>query len=1498
MGEIPKAGTRSHKRVIDHFIRRLNASISRSSLLKVRVSKSGRLLDCSKLTTVRPNLPHELINAVIKSSSVQFDLNLRPQRSLFGDEDNAPQRGFPNSSNSSGQPTLFSIRQHRPLTQGVSSEAESTPRDHSLLYDLFERRMRRHAELAKRETGVHALWLGYPLLYVSAYVEEVHERQFILAPVLLWPVSIECDLEHEGRIKVSRPKEAAPKCNLAMATWVSRQLGLNLLTRTETELLDLDRSSLQQYLDELASQFRECPPIDCDSGIEPIPPTEDVAANENPALYNSAVMGYFRWQNEAILADLEELKNAPEVSGVAGGFASGSVLPQPPQSKPPPEGDRFIVCEADFSQERVIWQARVEPGLVVHGPPGTGKSQTIVNVIADALAHGRTVLMICQKQVATRVVLERLRAVGLDGLCVEVHDSESDRRLVFQTIRDQADTLPQSVSSVDSRRRDEIAREITAVETELDAYSRGLRERQDDIGSCYRDLIARENEALAEFPSVRNVRLLGEPLQAVSWTHLEELRDSICEAGNLFREAAPLGNPWRFRQRTVSSSPSLRQDIVQLSKKLAGLDARHMREIGQIPPDFSLPSDMSEFLRVAQDAKPHLEKLVDPNNRELLVILQQWLCVVQEKSGEARAEFLSCTKDARDLAHTVQMTPHEPRLEVLLSNPGNHKPLGYYASHILRCRSFWARIVQIGPFLDAKANLQRSRYLMPEADIFTFAGSLQNGIRRHEMLQRLSDLCEGLVPNEVLSSSQPPPPRLLARIVHEALQNACWLADAGPKLEWLREALLKAPLGDTEKVAQIMRALEAQIRRAPVALELVKGLQSLKDYFTDQGVSEAVEFVLAGRSLHDWLDGLVRGCQKLDALIAYDATLAHGADELIRLVRRLEQYEADLSRDERLPRPPAGLSDERYGTWWFALAEHAAIQRWKSMCHERFPQLLAMRPDAYDKKRARLREILREKRALEPRVIQATWLQRQIPLRAGQWKRMFQLRRSKYGEAKRLREAVELSIGEGLLTLRPCWLMNPSAVAQVFPLRQGLFDVVIFDEASQCLLEHALPSIYRGKALVVSGDEKQLPPTSFFAAHWDADSERAREGDQEEAVATDQPVEQGRADQLRRLGVEALIQSEDLLRTAVEILPAKYLLVHYRSLHSYLIEFSNRAFYGGRLEIPPSLTVCHEGDRPLVYEKVEGVYDQRTNRLEAGKIVEVLRRLYAGREAPTVGVVTFNQPQRDLIEDLIEEECQRDPVFAARYRHEMSRKESNQDVGFFVKNLENVQGDERDVMIFSTTFGPDTGGTFYRRFGPVGMTGGERRLNVAVTRAKRQVVVVTSMPLHEIASALSAGGSPASSFTPAGYLQLYLAYAKACSENDMSGRKMILNLFSSEGSPQAPAPEPESPLEEEVREVLHGLGWKTDCQVGASGFRIDLAVLHPELPLRYILGIECDGATYHSDRSARSRDLWRQSVLESHGWRIHRVWSTNWWNERDREIDKIGRALDEALRAK
>ncbi|WAS06142.1 AAA domain-containing protein [Gloeomargaritales cyanobacterium VI4D9] len=419
-----------------------------------------------------------------------------------------------------------------------------------------------------------------------------------------------------------------------------------------------------------------------------------------------------------------------------------------------------------------------------------------------------------------------------------------------------------------------------------------------------------------------------------------------------------------------------------------------------------------------------------------------------------------------------------------------------------------------------------------------------------------------------------------------------------------------------------------------------------------------------------------------------------------------------------------------------------------------------------------------------------------------------------------------------LQQLKPCWMMSPASVAQFIPPGAVTFDMVIIDEASQMRPEEALGSIARAKQLVVVGDPKQLPPTDFFKARFDQDAE---EDSGEEAD---------------------ILDDESILDMSLKVFyPARRLKWHYRSRHESLIAFSNRHFYDNSLTIFPS----PNNQFAVEYQYIEtGAYRSGANVPEAMRVAEAAADFMRQYPHLSLGIVTLNQKQQELLLD------EMDRLFALHPELEQYRvARENTLEPFFVKNLENVQGDERDVIFISTVYGPERPGMpVMQRFGPINSRNGHRRLNVLFTRAKERVVVFSSMKSSDIRP------SPTTN-RGVQILKEYLEYAQTqrLQTAVVTGR------------------EPDSDFEIFVAERLRQQGYEVVPQVGVSGYFIDLAVVDPERPGTYLLGIECDGATYHSSKAARDR--LRQQVLERLGWKLYRIWSTDWFTNSTAEAEKL-----------
>jgi very-short-patch-repair endonuclease len=436
-----------------------------------------------------------------------------------------------------------------------------------------------------------------------------------------------------------------------------------------------------------------------------------------------------------------------------------------------------------------------------------------------------------------------------------------------------------------------------------------------------------------------------------------------------------------------------------------------------------------------------------------------------------------------------------------------------------------------------------------------------------------------------------------------------------------------------------------------------------------------------------------------------------------------------------------------------------------------------------------------------------------------------------------LREA-----GRAIQSIKPVFMMSPVSVAQY--LEPGIldFDLLVIDEASQVKPVDALGAIARCHQIVVVGDDKQLPPTGFF--------DKIVAGDDED---DDESFQAGDVESI--LGL-----------CSAQSMPSRMLEWHYRSRHHSLITVSNHEFYDNRLYVVPHPSIS--GSEGLVFRHIkDGVYDRggkRTNTVEAQAVAEAVLKHAEKTPHLSLGVGTFSVAQRDAVLNEIEQLRKENPSCEEFFATGVNEP-------FFVKNLENIQGDKRDVIFISVGYGKDSSGYMTMGFGPLSAEGGERRLNVLITRARERCEVFSSITSDDIDINRTKSFGTRSfkaflSFAQNGHLDVGIK----------TGRDY------------------DSEFEAEVARALEKLGHQIDAQVGVAGFRIDLAVVDPDKPGRYLLGIECDGASYHSSRSARDRDRIRQAVLEDRGWVIHRIWSTDWFRRPQEQLAKVTKAVENA----
>ncbi len=454
--------------------------------------------------------------------------------------------------------------------------------------------------------------------------------------------------------------------------------------------------------------------------------------------------------------------------------------------------------------------------------------------------------------------------------------------------------------------------------------------------------------------------------------------------------------------------------------------------------------------------------------------------------------------------------------------------------------------------------------------------------------------------------------------------------------------------------------------------------------------------------------------------------------------------------------------------------------------------------------------------------------------------------------------------GDFIINLFPCWLLSPENVSSLLPLTKNMFDVVIFDEASQVFIESTIPTIYRGKNIVVAGDSKQLRPSATFMKRY--------LGSEEDIESSDD------------YSLQAALEVESLLDLAVSRYNSANLTYHYRSRSEELINFSNYAFYASKLQIAPNIS-ANLKSRPIERHKIDGRWIGRTNPAEAEKIVDILTNIFKTRKNnESIGIITFNSEQQTCIADAIDERARTDEKFRANIAKENNRSDGGEDTSLFIKNLENVQGDERDIIIFSIGYAKNELDKLYTNFGSLSSEGGENRLNVAITRAKSKIIVVTSIEPEDLKVESSKNLGPK-------LLRDYLAYVRAVSDGDYVSVNSILSSLDPTEKKEEHILTSLPKTEEQIKERLKAQGYTVHTGLGNRNNRISLAVYDTESD-KYLVGVILDTDAFLSSTSAMERDVYKPKFLEARGWTLMRVWCRDFWLSPGKVVKTIASAAE------
>lgn len=1276
----------------------------------------------------------------------------------------------------------------------------------------------------------------------------------------------------------------------------------------------------------------------------------------------------------------------------------------------------FSPLAADSSQLSAVMAAAKGKDFVLIGPPGTGKSQTIANLIAQCLAEDKRVLFVAEKVAALDVVYRRLREVGLGEFCLALHSNKSRKLDVLNQLK----TSWESQGEVDAAGWNAKAQQLARVREQLSTYVQRLHRRHPNGLTVYRAIgsvvggedvpelhidwaAASPGDDEATLAGLRELAMrlqanavaVGPPLLAAGplvAVHVSDWsarwQQEMVRAARALRSAAEgattaavqlgqtLGLAWPPLHRAARSALAVlagelaqavgqgwafcaRPDAAETCRALqagAALVAQHraLSARWQAPWPAELQARLSQALHLRQQHQhiqaglgaPWPAAVSDELARGLQGIeeiarLREGLSVkygagvAQLNVAQLQREWVRADKALWPMSWLGRRKVRAA-LESVVEGTGEPRIADDLAA-LVQIRSLGDEVAQINPgamaegqwfgaktrtdhlrsALLANAALQAARAHRP----FSLAG-LDAAAEGHcgerwaaevQRLRALHELAAKLAAHDDLAEAsqglwrghETDADTLQAALSFERDRLALQASGALPAPHPLvAQGQCGLPLQQAHALLAERAGLEARLTAMSGELAtMCPGLWRGLDTDTE-AVDRALRFHAslqaglaglgwtgtAGAPAQEGLHGVLSGqpeagaslgpvCQAMRASLAgldaaaaqFSAMAAQPQDE--------QEALADLT-PEAMAETAARLEGAHQSLHAWCAWRHARAQAHEAglgalvaaleagtLAPERLPQALEVNharwwlAEAVDGDEVLKRFVsaeheqrIREFRALDDAFTTATRQWIRAKLCAGLPAADDIQRHSEWGVLRReitkkrqhlpLRQLLE-EIPSVVLRLTPCLLMSPLSIAQYLSADTDNFDIVVFDEASQIPVWDAIGAMARGKQVVMVGDPKQLPPTNFFdRADSSEDDPQEVEGDLESIL-------------------------DECLGAS---LPTRHLSWHYRSRHESLIAFSNHRYYGGGLVTFPSPVT---NDRAVSFHFVEGRYAKgaaRTNQQEAKALVaDLVVRLKSpgfAQAGLTVGVVTFNAEQQGLIEDLLDDARRKDPGLEPFF----SEAELEP---VFVKNLESVQGDERDIIYFSVTYGPDLAGAVSMNFGPLNRDGGERRLNVAVTRARHELCVFSSLrgDQMDLSRTQAAGVRD---------LKHFLAFAEHGPRALAEAHHGSLGDF-------------ESPFEAAVAAALSRKGWQVHTQIGASSFRVDLGVVHPDFAGRYLAGVECDGATYHRSATARDRDKLREQVLRGLGWEILRIWSTDWWVDPGGTLERVHASLDALL---
>lgn len=1162
--------------------------------------------------------------------------------------------------------------------------------------------------------------------------------------------------------------------------------------------------------------------------------------NQNPYSWDfdlcSLTLGNFNYRKMTLVSDYTKLIETDMASK-----AFDTVFSLTP--KKPEEAsvsaldlrDQHLVISCDATQASAIARARTGASYIIQGPPGTGKSQTITNLIADYVARNKRVLFVCEKRAAIDVVFHRLRQQGLDELCCLIHDSQTDKKAFIQNLKQTYEKFL-SQTDLDSEAMSLRSKTLKAMEQDLETLRRFSEVMQQanahtglGVRSLLHRLVALRGQATKLAPEVED--LLPEyPLWQQHGDLVSRLQSALADLGD---EDCFANHPLRWLGAGVLRADrpleALAQHLDQAEDLLDAIESA--LELSELPPElWDTFAEIQNLLEFAVRVRPLAE-------RNLIGVLTH---------GPAEQAFNTLTTNLDTKAKALQQAREK--------NAAWSDPLSPDDTEnaLTQAQAFEKSILRF---------LQPSFY------------------RLKKTLQARYNFSQHAV--------SPAWTKILSDLSAYHKATAEWqAAQQQAATDWRVEdvSAFRSQVADLKNDPRLshpsVKELLKLLGDSTAASPLMEALASLHDRF--KALDETLSQTLAEHRKFEFAEL----AEVLSQLRAQTGTLAELSPILGELIDLPEAF------THALRHAPIPLSEFEAAVGHKSVnrvyREDRMVSRFEGRTLLRKMEKLEQRYREWLSLNARcIRMAVRQKFLEHVNVsslpaAQLTPEQKTFKKSYAAGRRELEHEFAKTMRYKSIRDLAAGDTGQVIQDLKPIWLMSPLSVSDTLPLDPELFDVVIFDEASQIPMEEAIPAVYRSHQTIVVGDEMQLPPTTFFAS--------ARTED--ETVIVEEEGER----------IEVDLDSDSFLTQSAQNLPSTLLAWHYRSRYESLISFSNSAFYSGNLYTIPDRQraiadrpelIVHSPDqgganvdalltRSISFHFMEtGRYEERRNPSEAAYIAQMVRGILQRDTKLSIGVVAFSEAQQGELESALSRLAEEDADFAARLENEYIREENDVFCGLFVKNLENVQGDERDIIIMSVCYGHDANGRMLMNFGPINQRGGEKRLNVIFSRAKHHMAIVSSIRHHDITNDYNDGANS---------LKHFLQYAEAVSKGDEStARRVLENLNPLSRKSLAPVSKDDAVVEK-LATALRQRGYLVDLNVGQSKFRCDLAVRN-STDAFYQLGILVDTDGHYENPNLLDRYLMQPGILKAFGWRFTMVLTKDWYHNPDDVLVRLEKRL-------